>query len=317
MVTRFGLIALLLCSSCTSFEGRPPTKEEFDPAGASARPAGEAPPPSNKDSEAIFERYEKRMAEGLPITAGDDLRFTVLGQADLSFEARVPLEGTLQYPMIGELVLAGRSVRQVREEIKQRLEKDYLVQAEVSVLVKEYARRRVYVLGGVARPTELELPAGQSMSLLQSIAHAGGFREDAARHGIMILRKRDDGKPGRLSIPFSVVALEGGKGKDPLLVPDDIVLVPSLEKIYVLGEVARPGAFPADTSHGMTASQAIALAGGYTKVANESNVRLVRRSKQGTRSTYVLNLASVVAGSPENDVPLQPGDLLYVPESIF
>jgi polysaccharide export outer membrane protein len=127
-------------------------------------------------------------------------------------------------------------------------------------------------------------------------------------------------KPGsseRIALPLNVAALQEGQGKDPVLMPEDIVLVPSRERVYVLGQVARPGAFVTEADHGLTASQAISLAGGFTAVANDSSVRLLRRDSKGVRRTYVLNLTRVVEGRAEEDVPLQPGDLLFVPESLF
>lgn len=309
--------ALLLTASCGGVSGRAPMRSEFDPAGAPPRPANAAPPAENKESDEILSRYENAYAGGFPIHAGDDLRFTVVGQSELSFEARVPKDGVLQYPLLGKVTLGGRLPEDVRVEIKRRLEKDYLVSADVTIQVKEYARRRVYVLGAVARTLDGEVPGGQCVTLLQAIAQAGGFSEDAAKHNLVIYRLRDAATTARIAIPFNAAALQEGRGRDPLLMADDIVLVPSREKVYVLGEVAHPGAFVADADHGLTASQAVSLAGGYTRVANDANVRLLRRDKSGGRRAYVLNLARVVEGRPDQDVPLQPGDLLFVPESLF
>ena len=308
---------LLLTASCGGLAGRAPTREEFDPAGKSGRPPEEKAPPENRESEAILDRYEKRYVDGYPIQAGDEIRFTVLGQAELSFEARIPADGFVPYPMIGRVEVAGRPPEEVRRDIKARLEKDYLVSADVTVLVKEYSRKVVYVLGAVARPLVCDVPGGRFVTLLQAITQAGGFSEDAGKHGLVIFRIREVGMPARVAIPFSAVALQEGRGRDPVLMPDDIVLVPSREKVYVLGEVGHPGAFVADADHGLSASQAISLAGGFTRIANDTNVRLLRRGKTGVRRTYVLNLTRVVSGRPEEDVPLQPGDILFVPVAVF
>ena len=317
MVKRIIPWVLLVTASCGGVSGRAPLRSEFDPSGAGPRPAHEAPPVDNKEADEILSRYEKAYSGGFPIHAGDDLRFAVVGQAELSFEARVPKDGVLQYPLIGKVTLGGRLPEEVRVEIKGRLEKDYLVSADVTIQVKEYARRRVYVLGAVARTLDGEVPGGQSVTLLQAIAQAGGFSEDAAKHNLVIYRLRDAATTARIAIPFNASALQEGRGRDPLLMADDIVMVPSREKVYVLGQVTRPGSFVADADHGLTASQAISLAGGYTRVANDATVRLLRRDRSGGRRTYVLNLARVVEGRPDQDVPLQPGDLLYVPESVF
>jgi polysaccharide export outer membrane protein len=315
-VKRLMPCVLLLAAACAN-PGRAPTRSEYDPAGAVVRPVNEVPLPENKEVEDILNRYEKKMAAGPLILPGDDLRFAVLGQADLTFEARVPQDGVIQYPLIGKVTLAGRMPELVRQEIKIRLERDYLVSADVTVQVKAYAPKRIYVLGAVAHPLDGEVPGGQAVTLLQAIARAGGFTEDAAKHRVIIYRLAEDGGPKRVAIPYSMVGLQEGRGRDPVLFPDDIVLVPAREKIYVLGQVARPGAFQADADNGLTASQAISLAGGYTRVANDSGVRLLRRDNSGARRAYVLNLSRVVNGFPGEDVPLQPGDVLFVPESVF
>jgi polysaccharide biosynthesis/export protein len=305
---------LLLATSCQGLPGRPPSKAEFDPAGSDpGRPEGAAV--DAKTGDEILAQHTKRFRDGYPIYPGDELRFTVLGQADLTLEARVPAEGSINYPLIGKTTLAGRTLEEVRREVKERLEKDYLVSADVSVLVKEYARKRVYVLGAVAKPLDYEVPSGRLVTLLQAVAQAGGFLEDAAKHGVVIYRPRAVGSSERLAIPVDVSGAR--EVRDPLLLPDDIVFVPARERVYVSGQVAHPGAFVVNADHGLTASQAVSLAGGFTRIANDANVRLIRRLGDGGRRTFVLNLARVVAGHPEEDVPLQPGDTLFVPESVF
>jgi polysaccharide export outer membrane protein len=301
-------VILLALAACQNVSGRAPTRDEFDPAGG--RPAPAAATADRKAAEELLAEAQKRFRDGYPIFPGDELRFAVMGQADLSFEARVPSDGAINYPLIGKVALAGRSLEEVRQEIKARLEKDYLVSAEVTLFVKEYSRKRVYVLGAVAHPLDYEVPSGRFVTLLQAVAQAGGFLEDAAKHGIVIYRAKAPGSPDRLAIP---VPVDG----DPLVLPDDLVFVPSRERIFVLGQVAHPGAFAAAADKGLTATQAISLAGGFTRVANDANVRLIRRGKDGARRTFVLDLARVLAGHADEDVPLQPGDLLFVPESIF
>jgi len=310
------VILLALASCGGEVIGRAPTGAEFDPSGMP--PAAEKNVAADpKAAEELLAESAKRFRDGYPIYPGDELRFAVMGQADLTFEARVPSDGGINYPLIGRVALAGRPLEEVRKEIKARLEKDYLVTAEVTVFVKDYSKKRVYVLGAVARPLDYEIPSGRFVTLLQAIAQAGGFLEDAAKHGLVISRPRTAGSSERLSLPVNVVGVQEGRDRDPLLMPDDIVFVPSREKVFVLGQVARPGAFVVDADKGLTASQAIALAGGFTRVANDSNVRLLRRAKDGSRLTYVLNLARVVGGHAEEDTRLQPGDLLFVPESVF
>lgn len=317
MVKMTAPVLLLLLAACQDLPGRPPTPDEFDPSGIKSGPPGTEIPVDTGESDKILEQYAKRLSAGSPIFPDDELRFTVMGHADLSFDAKVPGEGSIHYPLIGSVVLAGRTLEEVRREIKRLLEKDYLVSAHVTIQVRSHAPKRVFVLGAVAHPREYEIPSGRMSTLLQAVAQAGGFLEDAARHGVVIYRPRELGSSERVAVTVNVVAIQEGRGRDPILLPNDVVFVPSREKVFVYGQVAHPGAFVVAADRELTATKAIALAGGFTRVANDSNVRLIRRGKTGERQTHVLNLARVVSGHAAEDVPLQPGDILFVPESIF
>ena len=310
MVKRILPWLLLLTASCTGLGGRAPVATEFDPAFKGGPQPGEKAAVDDGKLQGTSERYEKQYASGYPIHPGDELRFTVLGQADLTFDAKVPADGVLPYPFIGKVELSGRTPEEVRLEIKERLDKEYFVNSDVAVLVKEYSRKVVHVVGAVARPLVCEVPGGRFVTLLQAITQAGGFTEDAAKHSIVIFR-------GGEAHAFNAVPLQQGRGRDPVLMPDDIVVVPARDKVYVSGQVGRPGAYVVDADRGLKASKAIALAGGFTRIANDENVRLLRCDKDGVQITYVLDLKSVVEGWPKNDVQLQPGDLLFVPESVF
>ena len=315
MVRRLPAWMILLTASCGGLGGNPPTSADFNPEGTAALEP--APGVEDAASREILENYAKKFSAGYPVFPGDELRFAVLGQADLSFDTRVPADGAIHYPLIGRLALAGRTLEEIRNEVRERLEKEYLVSAQVSVQVREYVRKRVYVLGAVAKPMEYEVPSAKFVTLLQAVAQAGGFAADASKHGVVIYRPKEIGSADRIAISVSAARVQEGRDRDPVVLPDDVIFVPARESVYVLGQVARPGALTVGADHGLTASQAISMAGGFTRIASESDVRLLRRAANGSRKTFVIDLARVVGGHPEEDVPLQPGDVLYVPESFF
>ncbi|HEU5073510.1 MAG TPA: polysaccharide biosynthesis/export family protein [Polyangiaceae bacterium] len=86
------------------------------------------------------------------------------------------------------------------------------------------------------------------------------------------------------------------------------------KRITLLGEVQKPGSFP--VSPGLTLIQALSLAGGLTSIANKEQVRLTRVAKDGTTNTVVLDIGAITEGDAP-DIPLQPGDRIYVKERIF
>jgi protein involved in polysaccharide export with SLBB domain len=84
-------------------------------------------------------------------------------------------------------------------------------------------------------------------------------------------------------------------------------------KVYVLGQVAKPGPYPFDGK--MTIIDAVALAGGTTKLA-DANSTLISRDRAGKQVRVVVKVASIGEGR-EPDIDLEPGDIIFVPETPF
>jgi len=307
----------LLAAGCSS--GGPPAPRDRDPLGAGF-PSGAADAIVQDEAAvaAILAEHAKRFSEGYPLYPGDKIKFLVVGNAELSFSAHVPLEGFINFPHIGRLQLVGRTGETVRAELNRRLGDGYLVKPDASVLIEEYSKKYVYVMGAVVQPKDFELPGGRLVSLLQVISQAYGFRADAEQRAVLVFRRKDIGGTERVALAIDIVALtRTGRGADPMLVPDDIVFVPTREKIYVFGQVRAASEFLIPADQPTTITKAISMAGGFTRIAKESGVRLNRRGRDGKVVSYVVNVARILDGHPEEDVPLQPGDVIFVPESFF
>jgi polysaccharide export outer membrane protein len=87
----------------------------------------------------------------------------------------------------------------------------------------------------------------------------------------------------------------------------------SSRRIFVFGEVQKPGTYPFE--EGMSVVQALALAGGFTRIASRNSCQLTRL-QAGVESRQQLRLEDIVAGRAPS-VRVQPGDVIYVPESMF
>ncbi|MBI2931238.1 MAG: polysaccharide biosynthesis/export family protein [Planctomycetes bacterium] len=309
--------ALLLTAACGSAPTRPPGLE--DPIGAGLpSPSFAISSPDEAAARAILAEYSDRFKEGYPLQAGDKLRFVVLGNAEISVTAYVPAEGSMHFPHVGRIDVAGRTLEEVRAELARRLADGYLVNPDVSIFVEEYAKRLVHVLGAIHQQHSYEIPGGRTVTLLQSIALAYGFRPEAEKRSVLITRAKNAAGTEHIMIPVDVVALtRTGKGEDPLLIPGDVVVVPEREKIYVHGQVNRPSAYPISADYPTTLTQAISMAGGFNRIAAESSVQLTRRHANGTRATYAIDVTRIMEGHSEDDVQLQPGDVIFVPESFF
>ncbi len=254
----------------------------------------------------------------LTLIAGDLLHITVFRQKDLELETRIPEGGSLSYPLIGDVHAAGKSVKAVESDIRARLEAKYLNRAGVTVTVKEYTPRTVYVLGGVQKPGGYEIHPNRRLTVLQLVSTAGGYTDRAYKEYCQLIRRKENGE--RELIRFSAAEVERSvaRGKveaDVELAPDDLLVIPSAARVvYVLGQVNKPGSFelPADTR--VTVSMAVSQAGSWTKFAGISKIQVLRQPPTGEAVKIAVDLDQVVNGRLEQDLELQPGDVVWVPQ---
>ncbi len=252
------------------------------------------------------------------LLAGDLLTITVFRQPDLQLEVRIPQDGRITFPLIGAVEAAGRTQADLEATIRTKLEKDYIREASVTVTVKEFAKRRVYVVGGVAKPDGYEIPAHSRITVLQVIAAAGGFTDRAYKEFVQIVRRR--GGSEREVIRLSLVEVEkmiarGHPEADLELWPDDLVVIPSAVRVaYVLGAVSKPGQVDVPNDLRITVSMAISHAGSYTKFASTGRVQVLRHTPSGEIKKITVDLDAVLNGKLDLDIQLLPGDVVWVPE---
>jgi protein involved in polysaccharide export with SLBB domain len=250
---------------------------------------------------------------------GDVLTITVFRQPDLALpEVRIPQEGHITFPLIGAVEAAGRTQADLESTIRGKLEKDFLREASVTVTVKEYVKRRVYIVGGVAKPDGYEILPDARMTVLQVVAAAGGFTDRAYKEFVQIVRRR--GPNEREVIKLSLVEVEkliakGQAEADLELWPDDLVVIPSAVRVaYVLGAVNKPGNIDVPNDSRVTVSMAVSTAGSYTKFASTGRVQVLRHLPSGEVKKFTVDLDAVLDGRMEDDVQLLPGDVVWVPE---
>jgi len=89
-----------------------------------------------------------------------------------------------------------------------------------------------------------------------------------------------------------------------------------LGKVYVTGQVHNSGSFDIPAGDTFTVSRAILSAGGFSDFSDKRNVRLVRKTASGSRS-FIVNVQAVLdRGNLSGDMPVEPGDLIVVPERL-
>jgi polysaccharide export outer membrane protein len=168
---------------------------------------------------------QQTYVEDTTLGAGDIFEVRVYRQEDLSGTFSVSAEGGISFPLIGTVHVAGKTPEQVEDEIRSKLADGYLVNPQVSILVKEYISRNVSVFGQVQKPGRL--PFTHNMTIVEAISQAGGFAAMAKKNAVTVTRA-DGGKKTNYAVP--VESIGNGDAPNFFLRPGDIVFVP--ERIF-------------------------------------------------------------------------------------
>jgi polysaccharide export outer membrane protein len=273
-------------------------------------------------SQYLMEHPGMRGPEGGDYKVGgyDVLGITVYEEADLSREAvRVSGDGYISFPLIGRVRVSGLATSQIERLISRRLaEEQYLLDAHISVMVKEYNSKHFLVLGAVRTPGSYPLQARERV--LDAISKAGGIDLDQAGKKGMIIRTENPNTDQERKIVINLDLQGLLKGMDQIsnifLAEKDVLFIPTAEHFYIIGQVSKPGSYPfADKE--VTLVEAIGMAGGFTPIAARNRTRIIRVENGVEKIIEVKVDAITNAGRKIQDVIIQPHDVIVVPESFF
>jgi polysaccharide export outer membrane protein len=243
------------------------------------------------------------------ISPGDVLKISVYGNQDLTTVTRVLPNGTITFPLIGQVQVGGASPVEAEGRIADRLNRGGFVRnAAVSIFVTERSSvplSSVTLLGQVGRSGTYSLDPDSPdsvSSLIGLLAKAGGTTDRAADYCYLI--RNENGQPKRQRIDLAELMRSGDLKANVPLAKGDIVLVPEMDVFYIYGEVQRPGRYKLERS--MTVMQGLSVASGITPRGNAKGIVLNRQSEAGIRSLQ----------SDLSD-PLQPNDVVYVRTAVF
>lgn len=233
---------------------------------------------------------------------GDVLRITVYGQPDLTTEARVSESGSITFPLIGEVKLAGSTPSQGEAEIAKRLSKGgFILEPFVTLNVLQYRGQQISVLGRVNRPGKHTLEKVSRVT--DALALAGGIVPDGA-DTVTLVRERG-GKTEYRDIDVVALFKQGGEASNIVVQDGDIINVARQPMFYIYGEVQRPGAFRLEQN--MNVVQALSMGGGVTARGTQRGIRILRRDASGAMQELEAKLADMV----------KKDDVIYVKESLF
>jgi polysaccharide biosynthesis/export protein len=197
------------------------------PAPRSAPAPSSTPPPAPRTAAAAPATTPVRAATAANqpeyrIGSGDKLQINVYKESDLTQSLQVRPDGRITIPLIGDLAAAGQTPMQLQRRLTESL-REFVSNPVVTVMVVEVADRVVYVMGEVNTPGAVPLKG--SMTVLQALAVAGGFKDFANKGGIKVLRKVA-GTDRVETIPFSYKDATRSDAPVFYLVEGDTVVVP-------------------------------------------------------------------------------------------
>ena len=141
---------------------------------------------------------------------------------ELSRKARVSSRGYITFPLLGEVEVTGLTVADLENKLTEMLNKDYLVNPQVSVFIEEYST--VSILGQVKEPGSFEIKG--NLSVVELISLAGGFTKIAATNDVRIMRTDSSGVKNTTKVKVNDIINKGREDEDVQLEPGDIVTVP-------------------------------------------------------------------------------------------
>ena len=244
------------------------------------------------------------------VGVGDSLSINVWDEPKLNGVYDVLPDGTITLPLAGTMRADGYTGPELARRISSRLSVVFRKRPEVTVTIKGMGNNFFYISGAVGKAGPVAFT--HKIRLLQALILAGGASPAADEDHVVVIR---DNKPRTISIE----KLDQGKdlSNNIRIYPQDIIIVPlKTDQIYLMGEVAAPGAYY--YNKGMTVMQALIQAHGFTQFASLGSVRIIRRQEDGTKKTIHIDIDHIQnEKKTESKEYLKPGDVIYIPQRMF
>jgi len=249
-----------------------------------------------------------------PVTVihpGDQLAVQVFGDQSLTQTVTVLSDGTIDYPLVGRVPVAGKTPDQASAVLASRLH-EYVRHPVVTIAIAQLGQPDVLVLGDVQHPGKYQLRSGGRIS--DAIAAAGGIADENGAYPVARIAEAD----GQVTnVSLEQLLRKGDVSLDQTLGEGSVVYVPGAEPftVDVAGAVDHPG--DVQVHEGDHLSVAIAKAGDSANAqADLNHIRLIRTGPDGKETTTEINLYQALKEGDESaDVALQKGDVIYVPQA--
>lgn len=294
--------------------------------------AGETtnPPSTAADNEktAAVNLLNNRIGPNYLIGPEDILTIDVFDVPELSkFDVQVGNDGTITVPLVGAVKAAGLTQAQLRDDLAQEWGRKYLNHPQVTLYLKEFKSRPVYVVGSVAKPGVYYMTGRRT--LVEVLAMAGGLAGGGSGAGKELFVERASGfedlpqqdgisqiAPDKVSVQLKKLLYSEDSALNIELKPFDTVSVSRPGIVYLAGAFNRPGGYILTDKDTITVLEAVAMAGGIGGNARTSEAKIIRRSSESAISgtTIPIDLRKIMRGKSP-DLVLAANDIFLLPNS--
>lgn len=246
--------------------------------------------------------------------ADDLVGISVYDAPELTRTVRVSSDGAIRLPMLRQRILiAGLLPAEVETSIAEALTREgIMVDPIVTVSIVESRSRPISVAGAVRQPVTFQ--ASGVVTLFDALNRAGGLSAEAGPE-ILVSRTQPgpDGNSISLTQRITVQGLidEANPELNVRLFGGEQIRVPDAGKVYVVGNVKRPGAFAIRDASETTVLKALALAEGLTPYAGQRAFIYRLEGGSGGRNEIPVELHKILQRKSP-DVPLLANDVLYI-----
>ncbi|MCI5144060.1 MAG: hypothetical protein D3923_00715 [Candidatus Electrothrix sp. AR3] len=267
-----------------------------------------------KEQGDFFTSHASSKKNSYTVGPEDILSVDVYDNPDLKGLYTVTTHGDIVFPLLGQINVSGMTIAAIKDKLTTLLEKDYLYNPIVSVIISKYQSKKVKIIGNVGKPGIYYLDS--PLRFFDLLTKAGGVSSQLGTimsgHKAHIIRNRAIQKRGKaattkistLYVDLHQLLIEGKDEANIYLQSGDVIYIPDGSYFHVVGEVKKIGSFPYE--QGTTVLKAITLAGGATQKASTKNIA-IKRLKNGK----VLQLEANM------DTLLKPDDIVDVPLSFW
>lgn len=163
------------------------------------------------------------LTENYRLAADDLLQVKVFREEDMDCTVRVSRDGTVALPLIGIVPVGGKTANEAGALVRTLLDRDYIVNPQVTVTVMEFTRLTFTILGQVQKPGSYKIPSQGAFTLLQAIGRGGGYTR-IANPGSVTVKRQAGGRETLLKVNAKAMAKETNE-QPFLILPGDTITI--------------------------------------------------------------------------------------------